>query len=157
MLDMKKILRSIFGKDLAEMNNRELSDKIDEIKASHKPEKTLSLDELAGIPMEQWGTHDVGAVRFVPAAGIEPCELCSVVSGKCLDLVNARFYLDHVTKNHRVPLCLVAVPAYRVPGGHGCALPEMPKDSSSEMPGYQVFHRWAESVYNRDAAPPEEE
>ena len=157
LLDMRKILHSLLGKDLDAMSDKEFSDKVEEIRASNQIEKPLSLDELMQIPMEQWGYYDVGVVRFVPAAGVKPCELCARVSGKCLDRVNAKFYLDHVSKNHRPPVCLVIVPAYRILGGCRCNLPEAPKEETKEMPGYQVFHQWAEDVFDRDCAPVGEE
>ena len=157
LLEMKKILRSILGKDLNEMNDSELSGKIKEMQDTYQQRKPLSFDELMKVPMEQWGDYDVGTVRFVPAAGVEPCELCSKVSGKCLSLSDAKFYIDHVRKNHRSPLCLTTIPSHRTKYGSGCTLPDVPEEGSPELPGYQVFHQWAEDVFNRDRPPEREE
>ena len=157
MLNMSKILRSVLGKDLDEMSNSELADKVEGLEASHQPKRALSADELMQIPMGDWGDYDVGAVRLVPAAGVEPCELCARVSNKCLSLSDAKFYLEHVKKNHRSPLCLTAMPAYRTRHGSGCDLPEMPDGESSELPGYQVFHKWADDVFFRDQYQAEED
>ena len=62
MLEMKKILRSILGKDLNEMNDSELSGKIKEMQDTYQQRKPLSFDELMKVPMEQWGDYDVGTV-----------------------------------------------------------------------------------------------
>ena len=40
------------------------------------------------------------------------------------------------------------VPAFSSSQGGKCDLPEYP----AEAPGYQVFHKWAEEVYERDQA-----
>lgn len=148
-IDLGGILKGIFGGDPTKMDDKELSEKIEAIKEAPK-EELVSYEDLLSIPQDKWGDYDVKMVRIVSAEGVEPCELCAPLIGKCFTLTNGRFYLDHGRKNHRPPLCLDMVPAFRSKHGSNCTLPEYPDDGVPEAPGYQVFHKWSEDVYERD-------
>ena len=104
------------------------------------------------IPQDEWKNYDVQMVRIVSAEGVEPCELCAPLIGKCFTLVDGHFYLNHGRANHRAPFCLDMVPAFSSSQGWKCDLPEYPAEGVPEAPGYQVFHKWAEEVYERDQA-----
>ncbi len=126
-IDLGGILRERFWKDPSELSDKELAEKVEAIKAAPKKE-TVSYEDLLAIPQDEWKNYDVQMVRIVSAEGVEPCELCAPLIGKCFTLVDGRFYLNHGRANHRAPFCLDMVPAY------------------------QVFHKWAEEVYGRDQA-----
>lgn len=152
-IDLGGILRGIFGKDISELSDEELAEKVEAFKEAHPPKEKVSYDDLLSIPQDKWSEYDVGMmVRIVQADGVEPCELCAPLIGKCFTLRDGLFYLDHGRKNHRAPFCLDMVPAFRSKFGTDCDLPEYPAEGVPEAPGYQVFHKWAEEVYGRDQA-----
>lgn len=156
-IDLGGILKGIFGGDPSKMDDKELAEKIEAFKEAHPRTEGVSYDDLLSIPQDKWGEYDVGMVRIVQAEGVEPCELCAPLIGKCFTLTDGRFYLDHGRKNHRAPFCLGMVPAFRVKHGSNCTLPEYPAEGVPEAPGYQVFHKWAEDVYERDHQPTTQE
>lgn len=150
-IDLGGILRDMFGKDPSELSDKELAEKVEAIKAAPKKE-TVSYEDLLSIPQDEWKNYDVQMVRIVSAEGVEPCELCAPLIGKYFTLVDGRFYLNHGRANHRAPFCLDMVPAFSSSQGWKCDLPEYPAEGVPEAPGYQVFHKWAEEVYERDQA-----
>ena len=150
-IDLGGILRDMFGKDPSELSDKELAEKVEAIKAAPKKE-TVSYEDLLAIPQDEWKNYDVQMVRIVSAEGVEPCDLCAPLIGKCFTLVDGRFYLNHGRANHRAPFCLDMVPAFSSSQGWKCDLPEYPAEGVPEAPGYQVFHKWAEEVYERDQA-----
>lgn len=150
-IDLGRILKNIFGKNLDEMSDAELVEKMKDISAPH--EDIVSYDDLLSIPQDKWIDYDVKMVRIVPAEGMEPCELCAPLVGKYFSLIDSCFYLDHGRKNHRPPFCLDMVPAFSSRQGWKCDLPEYPPEGVPEALDYQVLHKWAEDVYNSDHVP----
>ena len=117
------------------MDDKELAEKVEAFKEAHPRTEGVSYDDLLSIPQDKWGEYDVGMVRIVQAEGVEPCELCAPLIGKCFTLTDGRFYLEHGRKNHRTPFCLGMVPAFRVKHGSNCTLPEYPAEGVPEAPG----------------------
>lgn len=96
-IDLGRILKNIFGKNLDEMSDAELVEKMKDISAPH--EDIVSYDDLLSILQDKWIDYDVKMVRIVPAEGMEPCELCAPLVGKYFSLIETGRCFFWVSEN----------------------------------------------------------
>ena len=97
MINFSEILKSIFGKDIKDMSDKELISTIQKMRSEYKEPPEPKLEDLYKTPYKDWDNPPfyIRLVEFVPKDNIHPCTYCQSIIGRYAYVSDAVFFLKH--------------------------------------------------------------